>query len=169
MGEMTGNLRNVQWLTVSELAELWAPELKIPASTIAREMQIALYKLEIKYNYSDPINVNPADVDLPSLDTLVDREFIDSFHDKQIWKMPSFWFDARVAEPSFPGRPSLRSAIVQELRRRHETGEMLETIAAESRALSTWAENSFPGQQTPTPKTTENSIRTVYKTLRSQR
>lgn len=165
---MTGYLRNVQWLTVAEMADLWAPELKIPASTIAREMQIALYKLEHDYPYDQPINVNPAEIDLPSPDTLVDRDFIDGFHDKQIWKMPSFWFDQRVAEPSFPGRPSVMTAIVQELRRRHENGEMLETIAAESRALSAWAANRFPNAQKPKPKSTENGIRMVYSTLRSQ-
>ncbi len=165
---MTDEFRNVQWLTVAELADLWAHELKIPASTIAREMQIALYKLEHDYPYDQPIDVNPAEIDLPPLDTLVNRDFIDRFHDKQIWKMPSFWFDSRVAEPSFPGRPSVMAAIVQELERRHELGEMLETIAAESRALSAWATASFAGQQTPAPKSTENAIRTAYNTLRGQ-
>lgn len=165
---MTGYLRNVQWLSVAELADLWAPELKIPASTIAREMQIALYKLEHEYPYNQPIDVNPAEIDLPSLDTLVDRDFIDSFHDKQIWKMPSFWFDQRVGEPSFPGRPSVMTAIVQELRRRHENGEMQPTIAAESQALSVWATNRFQGQQTPTDRSTANGIRMVYNTLRDQ-
>lgn len=47
-------LKNVNWLSVREIAEIWAPELEIPASTIEREMRIALYKLEIEYPSPDP-------------------------------------------------------------------------------------------------------------------
>lgn len=165
---MNGSLQNVHWLTIAELADLWAPELKIPASTVAREMQIALYKLEHEYPYNQPIDVNPAEIDLPSLEAVVDRDFIERFHDKQMWKMPEFWFDSRVAGPSFPGRPSIMTAIVQELQRRHDDGEMLETLAAESRALTTWAANNFPGQQTPKPRSTQNGIRFAYNTFRGQ-
>lgn len=158
-------LTNVNWLSVREIAEIWSPELRIPASTIEREIRIALYKLEIEYPWEKQIAVNPDAVDLPSSNTLIDRDFIERFHDKQLWKLPDFWFKNLPTGPSFAGRPSVMTAIVQELEDRAERYELAPTLAEQSRQLSDWAQRKFPGTQTPKPKSTANGIRMAYNAL----
>lgn len=164
----TTDMSRVNWLSVREVSKLWAPQLQIPASAIERELQIALYKLEKKYPFDKPIDVNPDTVDLPSAETLIDRDFIERFHDKELWKLPDFWFDDLPTGPSFPGRPSVMCAIVQELKARAKRDELAETLAAEARVLSAWASKTFPGQQTPTSRTVENGVRMVFKTLKAE-
>lgn len=159
-------LSNVNWLSVREIAEIWSPELGIPASTIEREMRIALYKLEIEYPWGKQIDVNPNAVDLPSPDTLIDRDFIERFHDKQLWKLPDFWFKDLPTGPSFAGRPSVMAAIVQELEARARRYELAPSLAEQSRQLSDWAQQTFPGKQTPQPDSTANGIRVAYNALR---
>lgn len=158
----------VSWLSVREISELWAPQLQIPVSTIERELRIALYKLEQNYPFDKPIDVNPDTVDLPSAETLIDREFIERFHDKELWKLPDFWFKDLPTGPSFPGRPSVMSAIVQELEARASRGELEVTLAAQGRALSEWADREFPRHQTPAPGAVENGIRTLFWTLKAE-
>lgn len=158
--------KKVNWLSVREIAEIWSPELGIPASMIEREMRIALYKMEIDYPWDTEINVNPDTVDLPSPETLIDRDFIERFHDKQLWKLPDFWFKDLPTGPSFPGRPSVMTAIVQELEARARKHELAPSLSEQSRQLSDWAKEKFPGQQTPQPNSTANGIRTAYNALR---
>ncbi|ASP32241.1 hypothetical protein [Labrenzia sp. VG12] len=160
------SLKTTQWLTVQEIADLWSPQLSIPASTILRELRFALYKLEKDYPYNEPLKELPPEEELPSVQTLIDRDFIERFNDKQIWKLPEFWFANLPTGPSFPGRPSIMNAIVQELERRYENEEMLDTLAAESRVLEAWASENHSGQQTPKTSSIENGIRTVYRQLK---
>ncbi len=159
-------LSNVNWLSIREIAEMWAPQLGIAASTIERELRIALYKLEKEYPFDKPIDVNPDAVDLPSPDALIDREFIERFHDKQLWKLPDFWFKDLPTGPSFAGRPSVMAAIVQELEERARRCELAPSLAEQSRQLSDWAQQKFPGKQTPKPESTANGIRMVYNAVR---
>lgn len=156
----------VNWLTVHEISNMWAPELGMPASVVERELRIALYKLEVDYALNEPLDVNPDTVDLPPPETLVSREFIERFHDKEAWKLPDFWFKDLPFSPSFPGRPSVMAAIIQELRERALREEMAATLAAQGRVLSDWAKARFPAKQTPTPKAVENGIRLVFNTLK---
>jgi hypothetical protein len=65
-----------------------------------------------------------------------------------------------------PGRPSLKNLIQRELERRASTGEMLKTLAAESRALSDWAAANYSeAPSLPTSRSIENQIRTKYREL----
>lgn len=157
---------NVNWLSVKEIAEMWSPQLKISPSTIERELRIALYKLEQEYPFDKPIDINPDTVDLPSPDTLIDRNFIEQFHDKQLWKLPDFWFEDLPTGPSFAGRPSVMAAIVQELEERARKYELAPNLAEQSRQLSDWAKQTFPDKQTPQPNSTANGIRMAYNALR---
>ena len=158
----------VNFLTVKEISDLWEIELKIPSSIISRELRIALYKLSIEYPFSKNIDIKPSEVDLPSENEYISRELIDRFCDKQIWKLPSFWFKGLPTAGSFPGRPSVMDAILQELSNRAERGELADSLAEQSRQLSEWAGRRFPGQQTPKPKSTENGIRSTYNMLKNQ-
>lgn len=69
-------------------------------------------------------------------------------------------------QESFPGRPSLMAAIKEEMKRRRKDGELEDSLAAECRSLASWAENKFPGHQTPTNRTIENSLRRVFKSIK---
>lgn len=171
---MEGPFDNVQWLTISELAELWEPELKIPKSVIARELRLGVYKLHLakegKANFAaltKPLDVPPTESELPSLDTLIERNFIERFCDKELWAMPSFWQSASDPGPSFPGRPSVMSAVAQELERQAKSGELKATLAEQSRVLADWASHRFPGKQTPKPTSIENGIRAAYRIIKA--
>ncbi|MEO5333001.1 MAG: hypothetical protein H7839_13360 [Magnetococcus sp. YQC-5] len=67
---------------------------------------------------------------------------------------------------SYPGRPSVMNAVEQEMRRRDEAKEMMSILAREANALSAWAKEKFPGQQTPTPKAIQNALRDLHRTLK---
>ncbi len=162
------SLQSTQWLTLREISELWAPELNIPASTILRELRFAMYKLEQSYPYNQPLTELPPEDQLPSPDALVDRSFIERFNDKQIWKLPGFWFENLPTGPSYPGRPSQMDAIVQELEERFRRRQMLDTLAAESRALEKWAREKYPGVQTPKATSIGNGTRVAYNTLKRE-
>lgn len=159
-------LKNVQWLTVKEAAELWAPELRMPASIIEREIRIALYKLSISYPFLENINFLPKEEELPSNEELINQEFMREFSGKESWKLPDFWFKDLPKGPSFPGRPSIMSAIVQELRNLAEAGKLDATLAAQSRSLAAWARDTQPGAQIPTAKSIGNGIRSAFNLLK---
>ena len=159
---------NVNFLTVRAVSELWENSLNIPASIIERELRVALFKLEKNYPFHENVKVIPSEKELPPPDTIIDRKFIEKFCDKEGWKLPAFWFNDLPTGPSFPGRPSKMSAIVQELRKRAEEGNLAETLAEESRQLCEWARERFPGEQTPTDKTIANGIRSTYHILKKQ-
>lgn len=175
---MNANLKSVQWLTVEEVSELWAPQLSIPKATIMRELQYALYKLEKAkteryFGYEamrKPLSEAPPDADLPSKDTLINREFIEAFCDKELWAMPLFWFKQIPTGPSFPGRPSIMSEIVQELEGRAKRGELERTLAAEAKALEQWAQANpeFVGKQLPRAPSIRNGVRSAYNILKGE-
>jgi hypothetical protein len=169
---MRANLTNVQWLTIAELADHWAPEIEVPRDVVVRELRLGLYKWEnAKHNpefvCGRPLKQRPPEEDLPSVDDArVDRVFMMAFCEKQRWPLPQFWFQRRQPARSFPGRPSIMGAIVQELRRRVEDRQLEDTLAMESRVLEAWAREHHPGLQTPTAKAIENGIRNEYRVLR---
>lgn len=170
---MQTSFNNVQWLTVTELAELWKDELKIPKETIERELQMGLYKLEKSCmgegswaELQEPLKKPPKEEDLPPKSTLVNREFIEKFCGKQYWALPEFFFTTTTKQPAFPGRPSIMSAIVQELEPLAQQGKLEDTLASQSRKLEDWANKKWPGKQTPTAKSIANGIRTAYNALK---
>lgn len=174
---MAAKLAKVQWLTIDELAELWAPELQCPKSMVRRELTLALYKLQksgmplgssqifVYEKFKEQLSVCPSNCELPALSTKVDRHFVKAFCDKETWYLPSFWFEKNKNDPSFPGRPTVMAAVFKEFRRRADSGLVLESLSAESRELEQWARNNLTGQ-TPTAKTIQNNIRAEYRTVK---
>lgn len=163
-------LDKVQFLSLREIAQMWSPEAQIPESVMLRELQTAVINIP-RLDKGKPLLDRPlSDDELPDPNQRVDREWLMKFCEKQGWNDPVFWKgELRHQEPSFVGRPSKRAAIVQELKRRSEAGEMKDTLAAEARTLSAWAQEKFPSEQTPKPKSTENGIRDEYNQLKRQR
>lgn len=89
---MNAHLEKVQWLSIEEVAEQWAPQLKLQKTVIQRELQYAMYKLERAKtgehcNYDEmkrPLDEAPAPKDMPSPETLLNREFIERFATNRI-------------------------------------------------------------------------------------
>jgi ectoine hydroxylase-related dioxygenase (phytanoyl-CoA dioxygenase family) len=61
------------------------------------------------------------------------------------------------------------NAILQELKRIADVDELKETAAAQSRELEAWARKKFPSDQTPTARTIENGIRSVFRIYKNER
>ena len=175
---MAANLSKVQWLTVGELAELWAPELAIPKSIVVQELRLALYKLDksgLPLNdqlfcyekFKQQLSNRPEDHELPAPSRTIDREFVKAFCGKEIWHLPSFWFEKQTNQPSFPGRPSIMAAIQNELNNLAASGKLEPMISTQAEILHTWAKDNFPADQIPTIKTIENGIRLPYSRLKA--
>jgi hypothetical protein len=165
---MPANLSAVQWMTVEEVAELWAPQLKLPQSLVCQELRLALYKISaasselptIQYQrFKTPLTAFPPEADLPPRSTRVDREFLKRFCDKELWLLPAFWFGSGSHLPSFPGRPSIMAAIMNELRRIDADGGLEESVRAQAKILEQWARENVPSAHYPTAKAIENNIR----------
>lgn len=163
-----GLVAGVQWLRISEIGEMWSPQLGIPRGVIERELRFGLFKIEQgAADMRERLNAPPDEASLPSVETLVARDFIERFcTESEEWQLPEFWFEMKRRDsqgPSYPGRPSVMRAIVQELEARAERDELEDTLAEQARQLSSWAEAEFPGKQTPKPGATENGIRLAYR------
>src|SRR6266446_2614921 len=151
---------NIRWLTIKEIAELWAPEIGIPSSVIQRELQLAVINLPRWVGGTQLISEFPSDDTLPSPDQRMDKHEVGLFCEKQgHWPKPNFWFSRSQTSPSYPGRPSVMHAIVQEFERIASSGELKETLAQQSTALAEWARScDFGVVQAPTATTIGNNI-----------
>jgi hypothetical protein len=159
------SLLRIRWFTIKEIADLWSPEIGVPASIIERELRLAKINLPRIKEGLELIAVFPEE--LPSAEEIITRDELDDFCEKEgHWPRPVFWFGGEVRPPSFPGRPSIMAAIVQELEKTARAGELQPTLAAQARTLNKWAKDVFPGAHTPTPKTIENGIRGYFRSLK---
>ena len=61
------------------------------------------------------------------------------------------------------GRPTIRHLICKQFDQRARLGEVLQTLAAEARALHDWAEKTHAEAPSTTAKTIENNIRSAYR------
>lgn len=68
----------------------------------------------------------------------------------------------------FPGRPTLMKAIIAEMKRRAENGQMQLKISHEAEHLEDWVDKKYPATQTPKKKSIENAIRTEYEKLKNK-
>lgn len=69
----------------------------------------------------------------------------------------------------FPGRPSSKHLVFEELRRRAADGRMLDRIGKESQALSRWLAQTFPDKPQATATSIETSIRDLYRDLKASK
>jgi hypothetical protein len=169
MSKVPLKLNEVRWLTIDEIAHHWAPERGTLSSIIRRELQLSLINLERQQRGLERIESLPPEDQRPPATTEISRDHLEEFCAKQRWPKPRFWFGDHSEGPSFPGRPSLNRAIVQELRERAQAGQLKATVAAQSEDLKLWVDQKHPGVQTPTARTIENIIRQEFRQLRAPR
>jgi hypothetical protein len=73
---------------------------------------------------------------------------------------------SETKRPGRRGRPSIKDRLAQEMRRRAEAGELVDGVAAEARALRSWAEQNIQGAKIPQVDSIEDAIRDLYWDLR---
>lgn len=171
---VTASLAKVQWMTISEMAELWAPQLKLPATTIERELRFALYKI-LKSREQEagsfeammvPLDKLPPEEELPRSDELVSKEFIEKFCRKQTWLLPKFW--TATLPKRKRGRPDLMQPVMEEMQRRALSELLRPTLAAECRELHQWAKENLPREQVPAAKSIQNKANSAYRALSTE-
>lgn len=164
-------LHNVRVLTLREIAEMWAPEAEVPVSLMLRELRLAVVNIPRRWEGLDHIPADTPDEQLPDPDEKVDRQWLMEFCDKQEgWREPSFWQREKKESERYPGRPSVKPAILQKLKDRADAGEMAQSLADEARQLLAWATETYQGQPGVPSKSTsiENQIRATYRELREK-
>jgi hypothetical protein len=159
----------VRWLTIKEIAELWAQELKIPESIIERELKLGVINITRLRRGQGLINEIPSSK-LPKSDTLMTRRDVEEFCAKQSpWPYPQFLFPGRQENArSYPGRPSVMRAIVQHLRDLADANRLEKDLTSQARVLENWIRNELTSRwhdsfQCPTARTIENGIRSAYR------
>lgn len=173
---MTAPLSNVQWLSIQEAADLWQAHLSVPKELIIRELRLGWYKWTKEkegvsgFRCGVPLESLPPEADLPSPDQLIDREFLHQFAIKQAWRIPDGWRRAPVGEAGrYPGRPSVRPAILQKLEELADKGQLRDSLARQAAELHRWASKEFFREQVPSEGTIENQIRDRFRILKSTR
>jgi len=161
-------LDRVRHLSLREIAEMWAPEAKLPVSLMLRELQYAVINIPRLERGEGPLTQLVPTEQLPNPDEQVDRDWLIEFCGKQDWTIPSFCRGRVYKESRFAGRPGFahRIELEEELERRAKVGELSATLAAEAKALHSWCLDTFPRSRPPTPGTIENALREAYRRLR---
>lgn len=130
----------VREMPIEDIARLWFRELGMSRELLERELRLAVLNLDRNWREEGLIAEVPPDEELPPVTTRLSKEQIQEFCEKQRgWPLPEFWFGPQGDEPRPRGRPSHMPAILQELERRAEAGELEATVTEQARALNQWA------------------------------
>jgi hypothetical protein len=157
-------IQDVRRLSIQEILELWVQEIDIHPLTLERELRRFLENVHLDWRAGERIDPDTPDADLPGAATLVDREWLAMFCAKKGWPLPSFWFPPDPADARPRGRPSHMDAILQELERRGEVGELEATVTDQARALNDWAvRQGKPPLRVPSIR---NQISKIYRRLK---
>ena len=155
------HFENIRALSLRDILEQWQKEADFPAGAMERELKRAVLNLAGNWRDGDLIDPLFPDDELPGMDTLVDKDWLTDFCGKGDWPFPKFWFPRGMEEIERPGRPSIKSAIVQEFRNRLERGETCPTISEEARAIHPrMIELGY--ERVPEAKTIQGHIREEY-------
>jgi hypothetical protein len=130
------SLNKVRWLSLREIAEMWSKTSGIPESAMLRELRYGVINIKRLRVGESLLDLPPPDDELPDPDTRVDRQWLMEFCTKQEdWPKPEFWF-GKLDERGdrYPGRPSVKSAVLQELGDRALNHRIEDTLAEQARA-----------------------------------
>jgi hypothetical protein len=108
---MHADLTAVQLLPITEIAELWAPRLKIPKDIVIDELRLGYFKYvksktDRRFVSGVPLEYGPSEAKLPSVhERCISKEFMKLFCKYNRWSLPDFWFEPQR-------RPRGRPAII---------------------------------------------------------
>jgi len=159
------HFENIRALSLRDILEQWQKEADFPAGAMERELKRAVLNLDRDWQNGDLIDPLFPDDELPGMDTLVDKDWLTDFCGKGDWPFPKFWFP-RGMEDIKLGRPSHMPAIVQELERRAEAGELADTVTQEAGELNDWAVGRGLGYPRLLDKSICNRIGRLYRELK---
>jgi len=161
------HFENIRALPLRVILEEWQKEVDFPGDVMERELRMAVLNLDRDWQNGDLIDPLFPDDELPGMDTLVDKDWLTDFCGKGDWPFPKFWFP-RGMEDIKLGRPSHMPAIVQELERRAEAGELADTVTQEARELNDWAVGRGLGYPRLNDKSIRNRIGARYRELKER-
>lgn len=161
-------LHDVRSLSVREIIHLWRQEAEFHPKTLERELRRFILNFDLNWEAGERIDPNTPDADLPPVDTLVDREWLETFCRKKGYEKPTFWFPPDPEQVRPQGRPSQKRATVQEFEDRAARGETQETISAEARAIFD-ALTARGVEGLPEPRTIQGHIRDRFNEIKAER
>jgi hypothetical protein len=130
----------VREMPILDIARLWYRELGMSQDLLENELRLAVINLARNWREEGFIDPAPPVDDRPPVTTLMSREQIWEFCEKQKgWPLPTFWFPREREEVRQRGRPSHMGAILQELDRRAAVDQLEATMTEQARALNDWA------------------------------
>ncbi len=138
------NYLAIRYLPISEIADEWYRErtLGLPRDIIAAELRRSLINMDPMWNWQEnglvPIGEMPLLEDLPPEETEIDIGHLRMFCYKQGWPLPRFWFPDEAPPPRPRGRPSNKSATVQQFIRWLEEGQTWTQQIDAARDLQQW-------------------------------
>ena len=109
----------------------------------------------------DPNVKRPAQLALPRWDNVrFDADAVIA-----LWPHPSALPRDAMTRTGAPGRPSGMHIVLEEAKRRRQSGETLDRVSGEARALREWYVKNYPNMPPPTAKTIENKIRGDHRQM----
>ena len=162
-------MNNIRVLTLREIAEMWSREAELPVSFMLRELRWATVNIPRLEQGLNLIPTDTPDEELPDPDERVDRDWLIEFCSKQGWEYPSFWQSSERETDRYPGRPTVKPAILHELQARFEENRLETSLAKQSLVLLEWANSNYAGDPRlpSTERTVENQIRDEYRRLKA--
>lgn len=169
------------YLTIREIAELWSAESGEAREVVERalmERAEALSFEEWQFMEAESEEHMALLVHAPDFmgrlpitpNSVFQRRYLKIMCEQRGLPLPKFWFpEGRASEAdteSFPGRPSVMKAIKMELEKRATAGKLRSLVTDEAKSLAAWADEQFPKEQTPKPRSIANAIRDRFRELK---
>ena len=161
-------LANTRALSIREIVHNWRREAVFHPKTLERELRRFHLNAGLNWRGGERIDPLTPDEDLPPADTLVDKNWLTLFCEKKGYALPAFWFPPDPAERRRPGRPSIKSAIVQEFDERCASGSVLRSLIQEAAAIKDSLEAKEIAN-VPQAKTIAGHIRKKFKAQKTER
>ena len=156
-------LHTVRYLTLSEIAAMWAEEVDTLESIMLRELRLGVLNIKRLEEGQEMLDVLPPEKDLPDPSEPVDQLWLAEFLKKQDgWYEPKFWRHREQVQSKLPGRPSLKETVIQIFDERKANGETASGITAECREIISILDNMQLEEKIPQGEAVRQMIHSRY-------
>lgn len=137
-------LASVRFLSISEIVDQWRCERPpgLSKELLETELRRSVLTFRDVPGWRDGDRIPEADMppldQLPPVTTQVSRSTLRDFCAKQGWPLPRFWFPDEADPPRSGGRPSNKTATLQEYHARIASGRRWVTKIECARELRDW-------------------------------